>query len=99
MFFPILSRVKLGRQYKLIIKSLTDLIWSDLKPLIFPSRNIGYWQSPSNPLCLWTGVPADDRKDLSTGWHGQCLSSSCCAIFLLVYLPAGSNKELAGPMQ
>ena len=50
-------------------------IESDLNPLIIPSRNIGYWESPSSPLWPRTGVPADARKDLLTGWLGLCL---CC---------------------
>ena len=75
----------------------TDLIWSDLKPLIIASRNKIHWQclSWAGLLCPCpTGVPAVARKDLSTGCGGLCLSSSCCAVFLSVYFPADSNEEL-----
>ena len=52
--------------------------------------------SPSSPLCPWTSVPAGAREDLSTGWCGLCLSSSCCAVSLSVYFPVGSIEELVG---
>ena len=34
------------------------------------------------------------RKDLSTGWRGLCLSSSCCGVSLSVYFPVGSSYIL-----
>ena len=72
------------------------LLYADLKPFIFPSRYIGYWQSLLSPLCPWTGAKADARKDLWTEWCDLCLSSSCYTVSLSVYFSVDSNEELVG---
>lgn len=74
----------------------TALLYADLKPFIFPSRYIGYWQSLLSPLCPWTGAKADARKDLWTEWCDLCLSSSCYTVSLSVYFSVDSNEELVG---